>query len=263
MKFNKSFKIIFWISFVVFVFSFFLKNRMPSIENIAEEAYKDPIQKSINIDPFEIISGEHTAHIAPKYAYDLSGLVVSAYDSGSWLDFTHKNDPFNTRDLCIVWGDNIKSEVYKEAEFSHGEFTCFVEFENDAIYSKFYGDSLSNNHFLPQNNNLRDILKRVEIGDQVRFKGYLVDYAINNSDSGIVGSRKTSVVREDSGNGACEIVFSTDFEILKEGNKIWRLLYKLSKYSLVLCLIFLFFSRFEADAILKGYKIKKRRFKDL
>ena len=63
----------------------------------------------------------------------------------------------------------------------------------------------------------RRILK-VRPGDQIYFKGYLVNY----SQPANQFFRGTSTVRDDTGNGACETVFVTDFKILKRANPVWR-----------------------------------------
>jgi hypothetical protein len=54
-------------------------------------------------------------------------------------------------------------------------------------------------------------------------------------------SRGSSTVRTDRGNGACEVVYVTEFEILREANAAWRTLYKLSAAIAVLSLAALLF----------------------
>ena len=54
-------------------------------------------------------------------------------------------------------------------------------------------------------------------------------------------SRGSSTVRNDRGNGACEVVYITEFEILREANAAWRVLYKLASALVVLFLAMLLF----------------------
>ena len=54
-------------------------------------------------------------------------------------------------------------------------------------------------------------------------------------------SRGSSTVRDDRGNGACEVVYVTEFEILREANAAWRALYKLSLVLVALSLAVLLF----------------------
>ncbi len=68
----------------------------------------------------------------------------------------------------------------------------------------------------------KDIMEAT-VGDQIYFKGYLSHYSHNQG-----FKRGTSIVRTDRGNGACETVFITDFQILKEANIVWRGLHAFS-----------------------------------
>ena len=57
----------------------------------------------------------------------------------------------------------------------------------------------------------------MHVGDQVHFRGYLAEYSHGGG-----FKRGTSIVRTDTGNGACETVFVEDVEILKPGGGPWR-----------------------------------------
>jgi hypothetical protein len=96
---------------------------------------------------------------------------------------------------------------------------------------------LSNNHLLPADPLVADAVRKARKGDQVRFKGWLVSYG----QKGTPYSRGSSTVRNDRGNGACEVVYVTEFEILREANAAWRTLYKLSLVLIALSLATLFF----------------------
>jgi hypothetical protein len=60
----------------------------------------------------------------------------------------------------------------------------------------------------------------MRVGDQVHFRGYLAEYSHHH---GFAFFRGTSTTRLDTGNGACETVFATDAEILRTGNRGWRM----------------------------------------
>jgi hypothetical protein len=240
--FKKLIKIIFLISVVLFVFSYFQKNKLPIKGEIMDSLYREPLQTELQMEPFKIQKKESTYTIIPRYDYELYGLVVSQYDSENWFDFWHKGDPLNTKDACTVWGDNIKSDVYQKMKFSHGEFTCYAEFKPDidySWYSKFSSANLSNNHLLPGSEEIYNEIKKVTIGDQIYFKGYLVDYTVDSQNGR--SSRNTSTVRTDD---KCEIVYVTDFQILKKGNPIYYLINRISGYLVIfsfIILILLFF----------------------
>ena len=74
---------------------------------------------------------------------------------------------------------------------------------------------------------------RSTIGDQIYAKGYLVNY----SHSGGRFTRNSSATRDDKGNGACEIIFVTEYQILKHGSTVWRGLPAVSVSGFPICII--------------------------
>jgi hypothetical protein len=101
----------------------------------------------------------------------------------------------------------------------------------------FTENCLSNNHLLPADEFIAAAVKRARKGDQVRLKGWLVSYGIKDTPY----SRGSSTVRNDRGNGACEVVYVTEFEILREANPVWRRLHQLSRVVAGLALAALIF----------------------
>ncbi len=62
-------------------------------------------------------------------------------------------------------------------------------------------------------------IRAIRIGDQIRMRGLLVDYTVS-SDGSEVFTRRTSLTRTDTGNGACEILYVTDVHVLRPGNRL-------------------------------------------
>ena len=92
---------------------------------------------------------------------------------------------------------------------------------------------LSNNHVLIDDEAIRNELMKSEPGDHIRLKGMLVEYS--NPRSGFY--RSTSTIRDDTGNGACETIYVTDFAIIKKANQQLRLIYSIAKWSTIISLI--------------------------
>lgn len=145
-------------------------------------------------------------------------MVVTQYDSENWLDFRHKQDPGNVKDVCLVWGDNIVNGSYKKVSFSSGEFHCYWQWFGQN--PSFSDQLVSNNHLLPSNSEIYQKLKSVNIGDQVEIKGYLVNYQAYNSAGVELFYRNTSTTRLDTGDGACEIIYVTGVTIIKRANTL-------------------------------------------
>ncbi len=221
------------LSIVIFGFSFVYKNKFPETEEILMSLKEIPEQEELAMDSFIFSKGDYQAEIFPKYTYELRGLVVSLYDSEVWYDVAHKKDPFNTKDLCLVWSNNALSGLYQKGNFSHGEFTCYWYFNNSEDYKNFYSTEISNNHLIPADENIYKKIKQVRIGDQIRLKGYLSEYQVSDANGKKIYSRGTSTTREDIGNQSCETIYVTDFEILKKNPQLFSILYPYAKYALM------------------------------
>ena len=233
-------KVILPIAALVFAVSFFMRNRLPDKSLILEPLLQDPVQTKDGVpEPFEVTRKDVTYTVTPLFRYELWGMIVSYHDSASFIDLSHKlwNDYINVKDVCVIWGKNVETGVYKRMTFHNRDFTCFYRYPDRETGELFTEDCLSNNHLLPANLFVDAAVRKARKGDQVRFKGWLVSYG----QKGAPYARGSSTVRTDRGNGACEVVYVTEFEILREANAAWRTLYKLSLVLMVLSLAALLF----------------------
>lgn len=183
----------------------------------------EPLQTAVRQQAFQTSAGGIDYTVQPLYRYELAGLVVSRHDSKVWWDYAHAEwkDELNAVDLCVVWGDNVKSGAYLPLSYSSDQWTCHVETRSSEAWQAFDPAALSNNHLLTDQPALAQRLREVRIGDQIRLRGYLAEYSHK------VGQgfrRGTSISRNDTGNGACETIFVEEFEILDRGGKPWRAL---------------------------------------
>jgi len=224
-------KSVFYLGILGLLASLFRVDRLPEKNEVLEETYMEPRQTSIDAKPFEIEREGIVYVINPVFAYELNGMIVSYNHSSNWFDYYHKKweDFINVKDVCVVWGENIGTEVYKDFDFTSGSWTCYANSKpgvKQKQWSKFKGENLSNNHLLSNSAEINKKIMNAKKGDQIYFKGYLVEYS--KKDGPLI--RKTSTTRTDDGNGACETVFVTDFEITKRANPLWRDIYSLSAY---------------------------------
>jgi hypothetical protein len=77
---------------------------------------------------------------------------------------------------------------------------------------------LSNNHLISDDDFIRDQVKDIRVGDQIRVRGYLASYSNPNG-----GRRGTSTTRLDTGDGACETLYVKHFEIMQAAVSGWRI----------------------------------------
>lgn len=212
-------KILFLAFFLLSVIQLFYKQPLPDPKELVDRVKND--QPFINIFETKTFQKEFNGvrYEFTQYAdYQVTAVVVEAYDSDNWLDVTHEGDPAQTKDLCLVWGDNAKSGIYKKAKYSHGEFTCYYSIER-SLSRDFNPRELTNNHLIPANDDIERKLKEASVGDQVAIKGTLVDYAIFDGQGRKSSFRKTSLTMSDND---CEVVLVEDFKIIKPAPFIAR-----------------------------------------
>lgn len=196
------------------------KSDLPAPPALQGNLLEEPVQVAVSRPSIQVTVGEIDYRIQPLYTYDLYGMVVSKHNADTWWDFLHKewNDKLNITDLCVVWGNNVRSGVYLDFSFSSGQFTCNFQTSSNEAWAAFDTSAISNNHLLSADPSLARKMHDVRIGDQIHFTGYLAEYSHNH---GTPFKRGTSIVRTDSGNGACETVYVDTFEVLQRGGGKW------------------------------------------
>ena len=228
---KKLLKIVFLTSLVVFGVTYFLQHKYPNSETISSQTKIDPIQTETDLLPFSITSENTQYTLTPLYTYELNGLIVTDYDAQNPLDFMHKrsNDSINTNDICVIWGENLSDNLHMRSSFKHGEFTCYYQVDNYVDYQKLKPSQLSNNHLIPANEEVHKRIDNATPGDEINLKGYLVKYKWSN-DEGQSLERDTSTSRDDTGNGACEVIYVTDYQIIKANNQLAKTIHSDSLY---------------------------------
>jgi hypothetical protein len=236
LPWNALLRLTLLISIGLFSISYLLKENLPGSDGILEESLQPPVQTPVVMHPFQIEAGEMIYTITPLHAYELYGLVVSYHNCGTWWDIYHHGqwkDFINVKDLCVIWGSNVETEIYKEMRFTSDSWTCTYYWPNQEVGSRFNHTCLSNNHLLAHDESVTRALLETSRGDQIYLRGYLAEYSHTNGEF----HRGTSTTRTDKGNGACETIYVEDYEILKKGNMFWRTTFTVSKYLLLLTLL--------------------------
>ena len=221
--------IAFCASTAVLLVAFWNRNDLPSASALLPQLAAEPLQRATTKHPFTVeYSGVRYA-VEPQFEYDLSGMVVS-YRQHDNNDSMHRlaNDHLNVADLCVVWGDTAASPHLDEISFWNGLFTCNFHTQSRTAWESIRPQQVSNNHLLSADDLIRHQVAKVKIGDQVRVRGWLASY-------GTGGNRRgTSTTREDTGDGACETIFISDFEIVARVFGPWRVTLYLSLLMVVL-----------------------------
>ncbi len=207
------------LSFCVLLIAFWNRNAMPSGVDVLPALEVEPEQTPSDKAPFRVTFNNVAYQVKPQYRYSLTGLVVSyRHHDGNSRMHRLSNDHLNMLDVCVVWGDNADPALLQQLDFWNGIFSCNVKTRDWDVWYAFDIYSLSNNHLLSDDASIRDQVRKIRIGDQIRVEGWLASYGTNTGDE-----RGTSVTRDDTGDGACETIFVDRFRIERAATSWWRL----------------------------------------
>lgn len=206
-------------SFIWLLVSFWNRNDLPGNIDYVAQVRNEPTQTPTQKRPFETLFEDVRYEIDPQFAYDLYGMVVSfRHHDGDSRMHMRSNDHLNMLDVCVIWGDNTTNPHLDKIKFWNGIFTCNASTRDMAAWDAFDMYQLSNNHLISDDDYIRDMVKDVNIGDQIRVRGYLASYGTQGG-----GKRGTSTTRLDTGDGACETLFVEKFEIIRLATSYWRI----------------------------------------
>jgi hypothetical protein len=197
---------IFAILFVTAILGFLLlsqpRSTIVSQETFLLQPIDDPIQSSVTGEAADTTVWEEngmTWTMQPQASYQIAARVLG---NKRYYDWQSGVVP---RDLALGWGDMSEPAV---DEWIHWEqFNRLYHYEwNNGAYSRGYiiGHS-ANVHIIPATENLDKALRQVEKNDVIYLEGYLVDLQVRGGNR--EGRVSTSLTREDSGAGACEILY--------------------------------------------------------
>lgn len=222
LKTMKPNNILIVVSAICLLVSFWNRNNLPGNVEYVAAVDTEPTQTPTGQSPFTVTFNDIEYRVEPEYDYDITGMVVSYRHHDHDYSRMHRlaKDHLNMLDVCVVWGNNTKAPL-QQLKFWNGLFTCNVSTRDRAAWEAFDMQQLSNNHLLSDDEFIRRQVKAINIGDQIRVRGYLASY------TGPAGKRGTSITRTDTGDGACETLYIERFDIVQAAMSYW----KLSMYS--------------------------------
>ena len=222
--------LIFVICLVTLPIAWLKTDTLPKVLSFSSALAAEPRQVEIKQAPIDVDEGGVSYRVEPTYRYALDGMVVSyrVHDADHLL---HRiwNDHLNVADLCVVWGQDAGGVDLHAFDFANGEFTCTFQTRSEKDWRAFRLDQISNNHLLTADPALRKRIAGVAVGDQIHFEGYLASYS---NASGF--HRGTSTTRKDTGNGACETVYVSVFDIVDPAPRGWRKLSSAALWGLLM-----------------------------
>jgi hypothetical protein len=211
--------------------SYFLKDRYHNVEDVLPVLLKAPMQRPLkNLNPIQFSKDGYHYALTPRHEYTLHGLIVSLRDY-TFMSY-RKSDSVFPMDLCVIWGSNLVNRIHQNPNISFSQHGRFCMYRSTG-FVPFHGSELSNNHILLATEDLKDVLVQLAPGDQIRLHGRLVDVDAHLLEHGGPADpahfkMKTSTQRNDTGGGACEIIYTDEIEILKPANRSYRILFSIS-----------------------------------
>lgn len=165
------------------------------------DVYQDPVQKETQAEPFIIERKGYQFTVKPLAEFDISALVVSKkkYFSGIDADIV-------PLDLGVCWGDVAKPEYLKSLQFQQYMRFLIYRIKGALPFGYDYiGTHAGNIHIVPGNNRIKKVALSLGKKDKIRMQGYLISIRSNNYK--YLYTRNSSLTREDTGDGACEVMW--------------------------------------------------------
>ncbi|MBR6939668.1 MAG: hypothetical protein IKH65_02570 [Clostridia bacterium] len=183
-------------------------------DDVSVAGLPDPIQTAAT-GGTEFEAGDYSIKVTYKYAYELDALAISTKDYfGSAM-----NDLIAPVDVAFAWG--------KVAEYNDRIDFHWRQSGRWYYWSVDGGEDLSpvggvdginqhsaNCHLIPADDTVRKTVKSIKTGDHVKLSGYLIDLKGEKAD-GSYRTWNSSVSRNDTGDGACEVIYVTKISIVK------------------------------------------------
>ncbi|HJU25601.1 MAG TPA: hypothetical protein VJ722_02885 [Rhodanobacteraceae bacterium] len=155
----------------------------------------DPAQTDFDAPQPEIAFKDATLHPLAKFM--VTARVLSRDD----YRFDAESD-ISPMDLALGWGRMSDSAVLHSIEIGQGGRFYEWQVREFPIPRREIETHSANMHMIPADASVERALKRVRVGDVVTLDGYLVE-----ADKPGGWKWRSSLTRQDTGAGACELVY--------------------------------------------------------
>ncbi len=175
---------------------------------------EDPLQNEDQyLKSFTLTKNDMQLLIFPRAKYEITAKVVSKkrYHDG----WGAKLVPY---DFALAWGKLTEPEMKKFIKYSQMmRFYIYKCTWDCPLTQDYISQHSANNHLIPANPNILKVFKKIKKGDLIQLWGFLVN--IEGAYKGRDVNWRSSTTREDTGNGACELLY---VEKVRLKNKIYR-----------------------------------------
>lgn len=158
-----------------------------------EIAPKNPQQHNIASADAQNINGYQLTPLA-KFSIEARVLASKSYSFG-------REATLSPVDLALGWGPMSDETVLNKIDISQSNRFYFWHVDAFPIPREEIETHSANMHMIPADGNIEQTLKSVRVGQVINIEGYLIE--AKSAD----GWRwKSSLTRNDTGGGACEVM---------------------------------------------------------
>ncbi|MFZ0454384.1 MAG: hypothetical protein WCE54_06375 [Ignavibacteriaceae bacterium] len=176
-----------------------------------EKEIKYPAGILINEAPYQknIVNGQpwekDDFKITPLADFHLKARVLSL----EWYHMDKESD-LAPIDLALGWGEMSDQANLDRIDISQSNRWYHWSTKRFPIPRQAIESESANMHIIPANEQIEDTLDNVVKGNIIELTGYLVFIEGENG-----WKWKSSLTRNDTGGGACEVIWVNDFKILR------------------------------------------------
>jgi len=156
-------------------------------------ASQQPVQNSTNSSNFKL----NGYTITPLESFEIEARVLST----EHYSFDREAD-LAPVDLALGWGKMSDEAILKDIKISQSNRFYYWHVNEFPIPRREIETNSANMHMIPADSIIEKVLEGIKAGQRVKLSGYLVQ-----ADSSDGWHWKSSLSREDTGNGSCELVY--------------------------------------------------------
>lgn len=164
-------------------------------------AAEDPVQREIDSAPL-IDRGPFKLRPRATFRATVRILAREDYSIGELADLV-------PTDFAVGWGPMSDSQVLEDVKITQSNRFYYWRTEHWPIDRAAIEQHSANWHLIPDNPVVRSVLGQLRPGSVVELEGQLVDV------EGREGLLRTSLTRDDTGAGACEVLLTQAARIIE------------------------------------------------
>lgn len=180
---------------------------------VITEALPDPVQKAAKGE-VKMTVDDYDVTITYKYSYVVDALVVHTKNYSGYALINH----LSQKDLALAWGNLPMLNDSIDFHWSQSERWYYWNVKTNEEAERAGGTGYinthsANTHIIPADDTIKKQIKDIKAGDHVVLTGYLVD-VVGEQPNGERYTWNSSTSRNDTGDGACEVMYVTRVERL-------------------------------------------------